>query len=65
MGKAKTDRTAQLRQAQVSYLMKEQAVNDIEQHNFDRLVASGVLVEGGPSEKAKPPKGRAVALSTT
>ena len=33
--------------------------------SFDELYRINKEVEAGPSEKAKPPKGRAVALSTT
>ena len=56
MGKHKTQRTDELRQAERRYIMAEQSQNHIEQHNFDRLVAQGILVEGG-LEKGVTPQG--------
>ena len=45
MGKHKTQRTEELRQSVERYIIAEQAQNHIEQHNFDRLVRSGVIIE--------------------
>jgi hypothetical protein len=45
--------------------MAEQANNAIEQARFNRLVSQGVIVEAEVSEEALPPKGAAVAISTT
>ena len=45
MGKHKTQRTQELRQAAKRYIVAEQAQNHIEQHNFDRLVENGVIIE--------------------
>lgn len=45
MGKAKTQRTEELRQAIARRRLDEQACNAIEQHNFDRLVKNGVIIE--------------------
>ena len=58
-------RTQELMQAAARRRMAEQADNAIEQARFNRLVAQGVIVEGGASEKALPPKGAYAALSTT
>lgn len=78
MGKPKTQRTEQLRQAAQRLVIVEEVSNTLEQHNFDRLVAQGTIVEGQAPEnalkkehawaggrEAKPPKGAGVALSTT
>jgi len=43
MGRAKKERTEQLKRATIDYLRREQAQNAIEQHNFDKLVKSGVI----------------------
>ena len=57
MGKRKTDRTDELRQAAKRYVIAEQAQNHIEQHNFDKLVAQGDIVEatseGGTNNYAR------------
>lgn len=57
MGKSKTDRTEQLRQAARRYTIAQEAQGHIEQHKFDRLVAQGIIVKGGGLEKALPPMG--------
>lgn len=65
MGRHKTQRTEALRQAIARRRLDEQACNHIEQHNFDRLVRNGVIIEAqaedrllcfghGPSEKPAP-----------
>ena len=60
MGKHKTDRTDEIKQAARRCVIAEEAQNHIEQHNFDRLVAQGVIVEGGASEKRIAPQGGGV-----
>lgn len=45
MGKHKTERTEQLKQAARQYAIGRQVQDIIEQHNFNRLVAQGVIVE--------------------
>ena len=45
MGAHKTQRTQELRQAAERYVIAEEVQNRIEQHNFDRLVRSGVIIE--------------------
>ena len=45
MGKHKTRRTNELRSAAKRYIIAEEAQNCIEQHNFDRLVRNGVIIE--------------------
>lgn len=60
MGKHKTQRTDELRNAAKRYAIAEEAQNRIEQHNFDRLVRNGALVEGVASaecEKTTPGAG--------
>ena len=51
MGAHKTQRTDELRQAAERYIIAEQAQNHIEQHNFDRLVRSGVIVKDTQDER--------------
>jgi hypothetical protein len=58
-------RTQQLMQAVARRRMAGQADNAIEQARFNRLVRQGVIVEGEASEKALPPKGAGMAISTT
>lgn len=53
MGKHKTQRTDELQQTVKNYLIAEQAQNHIEQHNFDRLVRNGALVEGVASAECE------------
>ena len=45
MGKHKTERTDELRQAAKRIAIAGEVQNHIEQHNFDRLVRNGVIVE--------------------
>ena len=45
MGSHKTQRTQELRQAAERYVIAEEVQNHIEQHNFDRLVRNGVIIE--------------------
>ena len=64
MGKAKADRTVQLRRAQVDYLTREQVQNNIEQHRFRQLISQGLIVEAGPVPKVpKPPRGPGLTKS--
>jgi len=45
------ERTEQLKMAQRSFLMNEQAQNDIEQYNFNKLVKTGIIIkEADPHE---------------
>lgn len=44
MGKPKTQRTEALHQAARRYVVAKQAVEAIEQHNFDKLVRIGLVV---------------------
>ena len=59
MGKPKTDRTQQLHKAARRYTVAQQANRAIEQHNFDKLVAQGTIVKGGPQERLNPHDGGA------
>ena len=45
MGAHKTQRTQELRQVAERYVIAEEVQKRIEQHNFDRLVRSGVIIE--------------------
>jgi len=58
MGKPKTQRTDELRQTARRYVIAEEAQNHIEQHNFDRLVAQGVIIRGGLQKRRYPQGGR-------
>ena len=40
----KRERTEQLKKAAIEFLLLEQAQNDIEQHNFNKLVRQGIIV---------------------
>lgn len=51
MGKPKTERTEKLRQAARRYIIAEQAQNAIEQHNFDRMIWQGIIVEDAQHEE--------------
>ena len=60
------------RQRTQELMQAEQADNAIEQARFNRLVAQGFICvdpilqsRGGASEKALPPKGAGMAISTT
>jgi hypothetical protein len=59
MGKHKTERTEQLIQAVRHYTVGEQARQAIEQHNFEKMVRSGVIVEGGLKKDDDPQRGGA------
>lgn len=45
MGKSKTERTEQIQRIGRDIIMREQADNAIEQHNFSRLVRQGFIVK--------------------
>lgn len=45
MGKPKQERTEQIKCIGQGIIIAEQAQNAIEQHNFDRLVRNGVIVD--------------------
>lgn len=45
MGKPKQERTEQIKRVGKNIIIREQVQNSIEQHNFDRLVENGVIVE--------------------
>jgi hypothetical protein len=51
MGKAKTERTEQIRRIGKGIVIREQAQNAIEQHNFERLVQQGFIVKDTQDEK--------------
>lgn len=53
MGKHKTQRTDERIQAAKRYVIAEEVSNRIEQHNFDRLVEQGVIVEDNQAESRK------------
>ncbi len=55
MGKHKTQRTDRLKQFTMQYLAAEQAQNHNEQHNFDKLVAQGVIVKVKGAAKERTP----------
>ena len=55
MGKHKKQRTNQLMMNARARYYREVASNDIEQHNFDKLVAQGMIVEGGFEKDEDPP----------
>ena len=57
MGQPKTERTQQLHKAARRYAVAQQANRAIEQHNFDKLVAQGTIVEGRPQERLNPHDG--------
>lgn len=61
MGKYKTNRTDELRRADERMMLGDHVLAAIEQHNFDRLMAQGVIVEAGAFQKSKPPKAAGVA----
>ena len=56
MGKHKTQRADELRQAARRYAIGSQVQDIIEQHNFDRLVAQGFIVEGPASAEHEDPQ---------
>ena len=56
MGKHKTQRTDELRQAAKRCVIAEEAQSHIEQHNFNNLIAQGVIIEGGGLEKGEDPQ---------
>lgn len=51
MGKPKTERTKQIQRIGKDIIIREQAQNAIEQHNFDRLVRQGFIVKDTQDEK--------------
>lgn len=57
MGKAKTQRTDELRDTARRYVIGRQVQDIIEQHNFDRLIAQGFIVEGAASAERITPQG--------
>ncbi len=56
MGKHKTQRADRLRKADNRRMWGDYVLKAIEQHNFDRLVAQDVIIEGGASEKGIAPQ---------
>lgn len=57
MGKHKTKRTEELRQTDKRRMWGDYVLDIIEQHNFDRLVAQGIIVEGASAEHEDPQRG--------
>ena len=57
MGNERILRTRRFINACKQRILNEQAQNAIEQHNFDRLVAQGVIVEGASAERETPQAG--------
>ena len=45
MGKPKQERTEQIKRIGQGIIIREQAQNAIERHNFDKLVRQGFIVE--------------------
>lgn len=58
MGKPKTQRTDELKQAAKRYVIAEEVQDRIEQHKFDRLVKVGVIVRDKAIEALKRDKDR-------
>ena len=56
MGKPKTQRTDELRQAARQYAISSQVQDIIEQHNVDRLINQGIIVEGPASAEHDDPQ---------
>lgn len=57
MGAHKTQRTEELRDAARRYLIGSQVQDIIEQHNFNKLINQGIIVEGPASAEHEDPQG--------